>query len=232
MADWIPGKEPDRIELMKRWNEGLENPVYKTQFGWAGADCAAVTGKIEAALSSYNSYTADNSTARRIAKDRAMQEALRAIREFANSSIRYNKKMAAEYRIVFGIREADREPTWRGEPPTRAVVTGLKPLGGAAVEIRFQDEETPHSRAIPAGYNGCLLAYACGKEKVGDYSLLTRTDLMTRHIWRLELPPETAGLWLALAEPYRKEGEVERYSAYSGKLRGINRGLRGGNREN
>ena len=199
MPDWIPRKAPNRIALMKTWSEGLANPAYRTRFGWAGADCAAVTGNIEAALSGYHSYTADNTTARRIAKDRAMREAVTAMREFANACIRYNPKMAAEHRIMFGIRGADREPSKSGEPSTRAVVAGLKPLGGAAVEIRFQDEETPRSRAIPAGYNGCLLAYACGEEKVSDYALLTKTDLMTRHIWRLQLPPETAGLWLSLA---------------------------------
>ena len=213
MADWIPGKELDRIELMKRWNEGLANPVYKTQFGWADADCTAVTGKIEAAVSGYHSYVADNSTARRIAKDRAMQEAVTAMREFANSNIRYNKKMAAEYRIVFGIRESDREPTEGREPSTRASVTDLKSLGGAAVEIRFQDEETPHSWAIPAEYNGCLLAYACGAEKVSDYALLTSTDLMTHHIWRLRLPPETVGLWLSLAVRWQNHtGKKGRWS--------------------
>jgi hypothetical protein len=191
--DWIPGKERDRLELMKTWNEGMANPVYKSQFGWADADCSAVSGKIDKALSAHNNYVADNSTPRRITKDRAMKEAPDAMRDFANSGIRFNKKMAPEYKIVFGIHEPDREPTAGGEPPTRANVTDLKPLGGAAVEIRFQDEETPRSWAIPAGYNGCLLAYAWGPEKLNDYELLTKTALMTHHIWRLELPPEAAG---------------------------------------
>ena len=158
-----------------------------------------MAGKIGKALSSHNSYVADDSTARRITKDRAMKEAVAAMREFANPSIRFNKKMAAEYKIVFGIHEADREPTEGGEPQTRASVTDLKPLGGATVEIRFQDEDTPHSWAIPEGYNGCLLSYAYGAEKTADYGLLTKTALMTHHIWRLQLPPEAAGSWLSLA---------------------------------
>jgi hypothetical protein len=43
--------------------------------------------------------------------------------------------------------------------------------------------------------NRCLL----GPEKVTDYHLLVKTELITHHIWRLELPPDAAGKWLSLA---------------------------------
>jgi hypothetical protein len=89
-----------------------------------------IPGKIDKALSAHANYVADNSTLRRVTKDRTMKEALDVTREFANPNIRCNKKMAAEYKIVFGIHEADREPTPGGEPPTRAAVTDLKPLAG------------------------------------------------------------------------------------------------------
>jgi adenine-specific DNA-methyltransferase len=46
-------------------------------------------------------------------------------------------------------------------PATRAIITDLKALGGFQVEIRFQDEATPSSAAIPYGDNGVTAQRAC-----------------------------------------------------------------------
>ncbi|MDR0599564.1 MAG: hypothetical protein LBG84_05715 [Treponema sp.] len=213
MPDWIPTKERDRIDLMRKWKEGLANPGYRARFGWDEADCGEVAAAIDAALEASAAREADRTPEKRLAKDRALKAAVDAIREFANSRLRYNKKIPPGTRLEFGLRERDLQPTPGGEPATRANITGLKPLGGAAVEIRFQDEAAPHSWAIPAAYNGCLLFYAAGPERVEDYALLTSVELMTSHIWRLELPPDAAGSWLSLAARWQNHrGKKGRWS--------------------
>ncbi|MDR0600483.1 MAG: hypothetical protein LBG84_10465 [Treponema sp.] len=198
-GDWFPTRELEQIDMMRKWKAGLANAAYRTQFKWDDEDCTVLIAAIDAALDAHAAYEADKTPEKRLAKDHALGQASAAIRDFANAHIRYNKRMPPEKRLEFGIRERDGEPSGGGEPATRANITDLKPLGGAAVEIRFQDEDTPHSWAIPAAYNGCLLAYAAGPEKVDDYALLTTTELMTHHIWRLELPPSAVGQWLSLA---------------------------------
>jgi hypothetical protein len=209
--NWIPAKEADRLELMGTWKAGLANPVYKSQFGWADAECTALITLIEMAQSAHANYVEDNSTARGITKRRTMNEALAGMRDFAWSYIRHNKKMSPEYKIVFGIREEDREPTPSGEPKTRPNITEVKALGGCGVEIRFQDETTPQSWAIPDAYNGAVLYYAWG-EKINDYKLLIHSALMTRHIWRLDLPLEAEGSWLSLAACWQSGGDKGRFS--------------------
>jgi hypothetical protein len=209
--DWMPRKEQDRLQLMGTWKAGLGNTVYKTQFGWVEAECNALITLIDKAQSAYANYVEDNSSTRRITKDRAMEDATQGMRDFARSSIRFNKKMSAEYKAIFGVYEADREPTPSGEPKTKPNITEVKALGGAGVEIRFQDEGTPDSQAIPEAYNGAVLHYAWGPEKINDYKLLVGSVLMTRHIWRLNLPPEAIGSWLSLAACWQSGGDKGRF---------------------
>ncbi|MDR2071319.1 MAG: hypothetical protein LBP81_07905 [Treponema sp.] len=89
------------------------------------------------------------------------------------------------------------------------MISGLKALGGFRAEIRFQDENTPDSRVIPCGCNGCLLNYIWGPEKITDYTALAQTRLMTRTPFVLDLPPEAEGKFLSCAARWQNErGEL------------------------
>jgi hypothetical protein len=63
-------------------------------------------------LTARAAYETDNSTAKRIAKDEARGETVDAMRDFANGSIRFNKKMRDEDKLVYGIHPADTTPTY------------------------------------------------------------------------------------------------------------------------
>jgi hypothetical protein len=67
------------------------------------------------------------------------------------------------------------------------------------VEIWFHDEPHPERRAKPRGTNGGVLFFTWGKERITDVELLTKTTLMTRSPFRLELPPESQGSFLSCA---------------------------------
>ena len=84
-----------------------------------------------------------------------------------------------------------------GSPETRALITGLRALGGFRVEIRFQDDASPGSQAIPYGCCGGLLNYTWGPEKITDYTALTQAVLMIRSPYVLDLPPEAEGKFLS-----------------------------------
>jgi hypothetical protein len=138
----------------------------------------------------------------------AKNEARKAAEAFARQFVaRYLKfdPVTNEDRTAMNLRNRDTTHTAIGTPTTRALITGLKALGGFQVEIRFQDEATPNSRAIPYGYNGCLLNFTWGAEKVTDYAALTQTKLMTHSPFALTLPPEAEGKFFSCATRWQNE---------------------------
>jgi hypothetical protein len=74
------------------WKIELEKPANITAYGWAQTEVTAVLGAIDAFLTARTAYEADNSTGKRLAKDEAKEEAVDAMRDFVNSSIRFNKR--------------------------------------------------------------------------------------------------------------------------------------------
>jgi hypothetical protein len=118
-SDWVPTREQDLVDLAEKWKAGLSDTAKITAFGWDAAECAEVVGKITAFLTAHMAYETDNSTGNRIAKDEVKGEMVDAMREFANSSIRFNKKMHDEDKLVYGIHPADTGP-W--SPVVEAVI--------------------------------------------------------------------------------------------------------------
>jgi hypothetical protein len=119
MADWIPTREQDLVDLCQKWAAVLVDSAKITAYGWAEAECTEVLGKINAFLTARSNYEADNSTAKRIVKDEAKGEAIDAMRDFANSSIRFNKKMDDAAKLYLGIHPKDITPTAHGTPTSQ-----------------------------------------------------------------------------------------------------------------
>ncbi|MDR1147371.1 MAG: hypothetical protein LBK66_01955 [Spirochaetaceae bacterium] len=130
------------------------------------------------------------------------------VRPFIQQYLKFDP-VTNEDRTAMNLHNRDTTHTPIEKPTTRALITDLKALGGFRVEIRFQDEATPDSHAIPYGCNGCLLNFVWGPEKVTDYAALTQTQLMTRTPFVLDLPPEAEGKFLSCATRWQNErGEL------------------------
>jgi hypothetical protein len=119
MADWLPTREQDLVDLCQKWAAVLADSAKKTAYGWDGTECAEVLGKITAFLTARSDYEADNSTAKRLVKDEAKGEAVDAMRDFANSSIRFNKKMDDAAKLFMGIHPKDTTQTAHGVPASQ-----------------------------------------------------------------------------------------------------------------
>jgi hypothetical protein len=117
--DWIPGREQDFVDLCRRWKPPLEDAANIAVFGWDQTEVTAVLGAINGFLTARSAYEADNSTAKRLAKDESKEEAVDAMRDFANSSIRFNKKMSDPQKLVFGVRPKDSTQTAHGKPASQ-----------------------------------------------------------------------------------------------------------------
>jgi hypothetical protein len=113
-------------------------------------------------------------------KNDVKEECTKLLRDFINAFIRYHPAVTADDKRKIGIHIPDDERTPIPAPPTRPIINSLRALGGCRIEIRFQDEATPGSRAVPYGDNGCILMYTIAGEKVTDYERLKDTALMTR----------------------------------------------------
>jgi hypothetical protein len=118
-SDWIPTREQDLVDLCEKWKTELEDPAKIAAFGWNSGEVTVVLGKINGFLTARASYEADNSTAKRLAKDEAKDESIDAMRDFANSSIRFNKNMNDAQKLVFGIHPKDTTPTVHPVPASQ-----------------------------------------------------------------------------------------------------------------
>jgi hypothetical protein len=156
--DWIPVQILLFVALCMKWKEGLENVANITAFGWLQTEIDKVLPKIIAFLTAQAAYEENNSSRNRLAKDDARDEAKRAMREFANTSIRYNPLMTPADRLVYGIRPADTSSTPVGEPesyPEAAADTSII----RQVTINYWDSVTKKRRK-PHGIYGAEIRWA------------------------------------------------------------------------
>ncbi|MDR2194523.1 MAG: hypothetical protein LBP19_08685 [Treponema sp.] len=206
--DYIPNRNAD----FDGWFENLNAYVTaKTAAGeWTHIPAAKVTGltgHYNAWHTAYEKTTGPHTPVDTEAKNDARKSAVAFIRPFVAQFLMFDP-VTNEDRIAMRLHNRDVTHTPIGKPATRAVITSLKPLGGFRVEIRYRDEATPKSRAIPYGCNGCLLNYTWGPEKTADHAALTQTHLMTRNPWTLELPTEAEGKFLSCAARWQSETGV------------------------
>jgi hypothetical protein len=126
-GDWVPPREQDLVDLAAKWTVGLADTENQKAFGRASGECTTVT-EITAFVTARTVYEMDNSTKNNMAKTEAKVAAVDAMRDFANSSIRFNKKMTNEDKLVYGIRPADTTPMPHPKPesqPDTDVLTTL-----------------------------------------------------------------------------------------------------------
>jgi hypothetical protein len=158
MADWIPTREQDLVDLCQKWAAALGDSAKVTAYGWEQAEITEVSGKVNAFLTKRADYEADNSTAKRVAKDEAKEDAKDAMRDFANSSIRFNKKMRDEDKLFYGIRLPDRTVT-AGAAPESYPEADADTSVIRQVTIRFWDSVTK-KRGKPHGVHGAEIRWA------------------------------------------------------------------------
>jgi hypothetical protein len=163
-GDWIPARERDLADLCEKWKRTLEDPAKAAAYGWVQAEVTEVSGKITAFLTARSAYEADNSTARRIAKDEAKGEAVDAMRDFANSSVRFNKSMNDEAKEHLGIHPADRIPTSHGRPASQPDTVVENSVNHFEHKVRALNHATG-STSKPADAYGVRYAWQVGGEK-------------------------------------------------------------------
>jgi hypothetical protein len=162
--DWVPSREQDLADLAARWKAALSDPAKQAEYGWAAAECTALTAKIDGFLAARTAYEAADSTSNRIVKDEAKGDMIDAMRDFANASVRFNKRIPEQVKNGLGIRKGDATPT-RSEPPSAQPETVVEnTVNHYEHKIRALNRGRNDS-SKPEGVHGVRYAWQVGGER-------------------------------------------------------------------
>jgi hypothetical protein len=159
--DWLSGGEQKFADLCRKWEDGLGNPANVNAFDWDHqADVMAVLSAVIAFLSARDVYENVDSSKNRLVKNTTKVAAKTALRNFANSSMRFNKLMRDEDRLFYGLRPRDETHTPDTEPttfpeaePDTAIIR--------QITICFWDSESKRRRrGKPRGVHGAEIRWA------------------------------------------------------------------------
>jgi hypothetical protein len=211
IQDYIPTRDAD----FDGWLENLKNYVTQKTGGqspeWTHIPAdkvTALTAHYTAWHAAYEKTIAPHTPVDTQAKNETRKTATDFVRPFVAQYLKFDP-VTDEDRTAMRIHNRDPNYSAIGTPATRPVITDIRPIGGFQVELRFQDEATPSSSAVPYGDNGCLLNFAWGAERITAYAALTQSKLMTRSPWTLALPPEAEAAYLSCAPRWQNEkGEL------------------------
>lgn len=195
-GDYLPRQDAALID----WGDNFaaEITAHGTVWEIPAAEVSGVTTAL-AAFKALHTQAAGPDRSRVIVA--AKNEARDAFKAKVRAMVKFrfeNPIITNAVRVRCGLHPRGTVRTPLGAPPTVPILEPLTPLGNARIKIRVHDENTPHRRAIPYGYNGCVLQYAWGREPITDREALTQSKLATHFPYTLELPPEASGSILSL----------------------------------
>ncbi|MDR1099908.1 MAG: hypothetical protein LBL28_05440 [Treponema sp.] len=175
--DWIPAREQDFADLCQKWKTGLGTPANVTAFGWNQAEVTAALAVIDGFLTARTAYGDDDSSKNLMKKNETRVAAEKTMRDFANTSIRYNKRMTAEDRLYYGLHPADPTPTPIPEPST---FPEAEPDTSVIrqVTIHFWDSGTK-KRGKPHGVHGAEIRWALLDHPAASVNELVNSDFDT-----------------------------------------------------
>ncbi|MDR2739915.1 MAG: hypothetical protein LBB68_08820 [Treponema sp.] len=189
--DWIPSKESDFQELVSKWETELADSAKRTAYGWVAEECERVLALLTDFTVKRAAYASVDSTENRIAKDAALKAAADAMRDFANTSIRYNHRMSPDAKKHMGVDTRDKTIT---EVPVPKGFPVFFMRNSDYRKLRFElHEEGSERRAIPDNYNGAVCYYALDDAPVTDESRLVMSQLLNTALFDWQFGPEADG---------------------------------------
>jgi hypothetical protein len=157
-GDWLPHREQDFTDLCVKWKTGLADAANITAFGWNQTEVTAALGAVDGFLTAREDYENDDSSKNRLKKDEAKDAARSFMRDFANTSMRFNKRMMDEDRLFYGLHPQDGTRTPDTEP-----VSFPEAEGGTAiprqVAVHYWDSVTK-KRGKSRGIHGAEVRWA------------------------------------------------------------------------
>jgi hypothetical protein len=173
-SDWIPRREQDLVDLAEKWVVILSDPVQISAYAWDQAECTEVSSKITAFLTARTVYQTNDSTAKCLIKDETKGEMIDAMRDFANSSIRFNKKIPDEVKAALGVHFADNTFTVHPIPTSQPQTVVENTLNHFEHKLRALNRGR-NDASKPADAYGVRYAWQVGGEKPASGKNLPKT---------------------------------------------------------
>jgi hypothetical protein len=136
----------------------LSDPANVAAFGWKQQEVTATLAAIDGFLTARTDYEAANTGANRLKKDETKKAAKSAMRDFANTSMRFNKLMGDDVRMFFGLPPHDGSITPDTEPKTYPEADADTSVI-RQITIHFWDNATK-KRGKPRGIHGAEIRWA------------------------------------------------------------------------
>jgi hypothetical protein len=194
----MPTTEVGIIDLFKTWLPFLVDPGKVTAFKWPATVVTALIAAGDAFVLARDEYVTNKTSDNRVAKNTAKRVLVALMRDFAARYIRLNENMTDAEKAAMGVMPRDTTKTPIPAPATVPLVVKVTPLSGQQVRFHFKDEPSIKSQAVPYGYEGAILHYCWGDDKVEDKALMTTNVMMTASPFTLEdLPPEAEKSYLS-----------------------------------
>jgi len=108
-GNWMPGKELEIRQLAVKWMGLLASEESVAQFGWGKAEVENMIAEIKRFENALTAFEALDSSSNRKNKDEAKKAVVSVMRDFANSHIRFNRKMSENEKEAFGIKPGGAE---------------------------------------------------------------------------------------------------------------------------
>jgi hypothetical protein len=162
--NWIPEKELEYVAMCRKWVQILRNETLITAYKWDATLCSKLQSELEAYINARNAYEEVDSTANRTAKNTLRKSAAGSMREFANSSVRYNRDMDASARMEMGIKSPDNTPTPAPRPVAMPDTLAENTAYHYQHRVRAMNVETARTNK-PAGVYGVRFAWQVGGER-------------------------------------------------------------------
>ena len=162
--DWVPSRELQVLALCMTWKAVLEDPVKVAAYGWDPTMLAVVLAMIDGFLAAYEAYRTDDSSMNRLTKNETKAQCIHEMRDFANSSIRFNKKMDKAAKAQLGIFSRDSTVTHHPVPTTRPdiVVENTR----SHFEHKIRALNPANGKAVkPDGVHGVRYGWQIGGER-------------------------------------------------------------------
>lgn len=191
MSDFIPSGDAD----FNTWQANFINNLneHKGDFGLTTADLTGITEAQGEWTSAYEAHTAakaaaDGATQAKRAAREAYEAALRSMAKRVQSSA----GTTDQHRAQLGLKVQHGTRVSAGVPETRPVAQ-VDTSQRLRHTISFADENTPNSRAKPAGVMGCEIWSKIGDPAPSDPSQLHFLGLDTSTPYMVQFGGEDAG---------------------------------------
>jgi hypothetical protein len=179
-TDWIPVPQQELADLALVWKTGLSDTATQTAFGWDAEACAETVALIAAFFDARSAYRDVDSSQNALTKKNAQSAMITAMRDFANTYIRFNKKMEDADKFRYGIRTRDGKLTRRGTPGSQAFAAVSNTKNRFEHRIRAINAEGKAS--MPSDAVGVRYAWQVGGDRPVSGAHLPNSRFLRRSV--------------------------------------------------